>query len=160
MDRKTLLETLLTTLRDIGAQGSAYNQAVAGRLGINGTDLECLTLITGRGAVTAGGLSEATGLTSGAITGVIDRLERAGYAVRQADPGDRRKVLVRAAPAAPARVQPLFAPMDRAAAAALAAYSEAQLQLLLDLLERVQQAGRIASEELRDPLAAARQARS
>jgi hypothetical protein len=52
----------------------------------------------GPGPVTAGTLAEAKGLTSGAITGVIDRLERSGFARREPDPGDRRKVLVRALP--------------------------------------------------------------
>ena len=115
MNRPSLLEALMGALRDVSGQSVVYSQAVAARLGVNSTDLECLGHITARGPITAGGLAEATGLTSGAITGVIDRLERAGYAVRQADPGDRRKVLVRASPAVQARIAPLFAPMARAA---------------------------------------------
>ena len=149
-DRPSLLEALMGALRDVSGQSVVYSQAVAARLGVNSTDLECLGHITARGPITAGGLAEATGLTSGAITGVIDRLERAGYAVRQADPGDRRKVLVRASPAVQARVAPLFAPMARAAEAALSPYSDEELQLLLGFLDRAQQAGLAAMAELRD----------
>ena len=84
--------------------------------------------------MTAGALARATGLTTGAITGVVDRPERAGLAIRDRDPADRRKVVVRLAAAAEARAAPLFAPMERASRAAFARYDEAGLALLLDCL--------------------------
>ncbi|HTT82768.1 MAG TPA: MarR family transcriptional regulator [Rhizomicrobium sp.] len=147
--RKELVAALVTAMRDVSGLGVLYSQAVAGRLGINSTDLECLDLVE-RGPVAAGTLAEATGLTTGAITGVINRLERAGFVRREADPSDRRKVLVRALPAVAEKVEPQFRPMQRAAANALASYRTEELALLLDFLSRLREAGLTAMAERRD----------
>jgi DNA-binding MarR family transcriptional regulator len=118
-------------MRDVSGQGVLYSQPVAERLGMNSTDLECFDYIL-RGPVTAGRLAEVTGLTTGAITGVFDRLERVGLARRERDPEDRRKILVRVLPAVGERVAPLFEPMERTAMAVLSSYRDDQLALLLD----------------------------
>ncbi|MFI4935599.1 MAG: MarR family winged helix-turn-helix transcriptional regulator [Caulobacterales bacterium] len=136
-------------MRDVSGQGVIYSQAVATRLGVSSSDLECLDHIVLRGPLTAGALAEATGLTSGAITGVVDRLEQAGFARRESDAGDRRKVLVRALPAIAQRIAPLFEPMERAAMAALADYSNSELALLLGFLTRAREAALAAMAELR-----------
>jgi DNA-binding MarR family transcriptional regulator len=146
--RQELVTALNAAMRDASGQGVLYSQAVAERLGMNSTDLECLDHVL-RGPVTAGTLAEATGLTTGAITGVIDRLERAGFARRERDPGDRRKILVRALPAVGERVAPMFAPMERAAMAALSRYRDDELALLLDFLTRARDASLAAMAELR-----------
>src|SRR5260221_13536695 len=96
--RRELEAALNAAMRDVSGQGVLYSQAVAGRLGMNSTDLECLDHIS-RGPVTAGRLAELTGLTTGAITGVIDRLERARLARRERDPCDPPKTPVRMLPA-------------------------------------------------------------
>jgi DNA-binding MarR family transcriptional regulator len=129
------MAALEAALREVSGLGVLFSDAAAERLGLNPTDLECLGYLGG-GPISAGALAAATGLTTGAITGVIDRLERAGFARRQPDPNDRRKVLVRETPEAQARTAPLFAPMAAAAAAVLAAYSDADLALLLGFLEK------------------------
>jgi DNA-binding MarR family transcriptional regulator len=146
--RKQIETALNTAMRDVSGQGVLYSQAVAARLGMNSTDLECLDHIL-RGPVTAGRLAELTGLTTGAITGVIDRLERAGLARRESDPDDRRKTLVRALPAVMERVAPLFEPMERAAMAVLSTYRNDQLALILDFLTRARAAALTAMSELR-----------
>src|SRR5580658_8782937 len=120
------MEALGAGLRELSGLGVLYSHAVAARLDLAPTDLECLGYLAD-GPVTAGALAEATRLTTGAITGVIDRLERAGLAKRESDPTDRRRVLVRATPSSQARVAPLYAPMQRAALAAPEGYSEADL---------------------------------
>lgn len=97
-DRGEILEALNHAMRRSGAQGSLFSQAIAARVGISASDFECLDLVILEGAVTPGRLAEASGLTTGAITGVIDRLERAGFVRRDPDPTDRRRVLVRAVP--------------------------------------------------------------
>lgn len=125
-----------------------FSQAMSARLGINSTDLECLDYILLRGPLTAGALAQAAGLTSGAITGVVDRLERAGFAHRERDEADRRKVLVRAAPDVQHRVGPLSAPMSRAMDETMAAYDDAELALLLDFLKRARAASERAMAEL------------
>jgi len=146
--RHQLIEALNTAMREVSGQGVLYSQAVAERLAINSTDLECLDYILGGGAITAGALAEATGLTTGAITGVIDRLERRGFARRERDANDRRKVLVRALPSVVEEIGPLFAPMERAALGALSAYRESDLDLLLDFLTRARTAAAAAMAEL------------
>jgi DNA-binding MarR family transcriptional regulator len=147
--RKELVAALNTAMRDVSGHGVLYSQAVAERLGINSTDLECLDLVVLRGPIAAGALAEATGLTTGAITGVIDRLDRAGFARREPDPDDRRRVLVRAETAVFERIMPLFEPMQRAAETALAPYGKAELALLLDFFTRVKGASLAALNELR-----------
>src|SRR5262245_9770784 len=132
--RAQLLAELNAALRDVSGLGVLFSQTVAARLGVNSTDLECLDIVVQQGSATAGAIASATGLTTGAITGVIDRLERAGFARREADPADRRRVIVRVPSEAMARMAPLFAPMERASMAALADYDDAQLALLLGFL--------------------------
>ena len=146
--RDELVADLMRAMRVVSGQGVVYSQAVAQRLGVNSTDLECLGFIAEGQGVAAGELARATGLTTGAITGVIDRLERAGLAARAHDPSDRRKVLVQATPALAAKVTPLFEPMARAAEAALAAYDDKALAVILDFLLRSHEAGLAATAAL------------
>jgi DNA-binding MarR family transcriptional regulator len=146
--RRQLEAALNAAMRDASGQGVLYSQAVAGRLGMNSTDLECLDHIL-RGPVTAGRLASLTGLTTGAITGVIDRLERSGLAQRESDPEDRRKTVVRALPAVLERIAPLFEPMERAAMAVLSKYRDDELALILNFLTRARDAALTAMSELR-----------
>jgi len=147
--REEALQALERALRNVSGLGVLHSQDIAARLGVNSTDLECLGVIADGGAVTAGDLAKATGLTSGAITGVVDRLVRAGFAIRERDGADRRKVFVRALPAGLARARPLFEPMRRRMEAALDAYSDAELEFLLHFLDRSLAAARAAIDELR-----------
>ena len=146
--RQELIAALNQTMRDASGTGVLYSQAVAERLGINATDLECLDHIVTKGPLTAGALAEATGLTTGAITGVVDRLERAGFAKREHDTEDRRKVLVRALPAVMKRIMPLFAPMERHALATLQTLGDDELASFLETMERMNDVSREALKEL------------
>ncbi len=148
--RLELTAQLTRAMRDASAKGVIYSQAVAERLGIGSTDLECLDLVALRGPISAGAIGDAVGLTSGAITGVIDRLERAGLARRERSREDRRKVIVRLTPAVERRVVPLFRPMEKAAMTALADYGDGELLLLLDFFRRAGAAATTALAELRD----------
>ena len=85
----------------------------ARRLGVNMTDLHCLDILESRSGLTAGALALEAGLTSGAVTGVIDRLERAGYVRRVADPTDRRKVKVEVTDDFYARADEVWSPLKR-----------------------------------------------
>ena len=97
-ERDRLLEALGREMQKLVAEVVLFNQAVADRLGMNPTDLQCLNILSETGPVAAGRLAEETGLTTGAVTGVIDRLERAGYAWRERDPKDKRRVIVHPLP--------------------------------------------------------------
>ena len=112
------------------------SHAVADRVGMNATDLEALDLLTMHGPMPAGRLAELTGLTSGAITGLVDRLERAGYARRERDPGDRRRIFVSSIPERLREIAPLYESMAGATAELLARYDDEELALLLDFATR------------------------
>ena len=137
--RAALVAALGEGMRKASAQGVLFGQAVAQRLGINPSDLECLDLVVMSGGVTAGQLAEATGLTTGAITGVIDRLEKSGFVMRDRDSEDRRKVYVRAVPTRTRGANPFYGPLEEAFNAMLQGYSEEQLELLNGFLTRSHQ---------------------
>jgi DNA-binding MarR family transcriptional regulator len=134
--RAALLAAVLREVRRMTAQSVLISQAVSERFGLTSSDLECLDLALLSGGATAGEFAKATGLTTGAITGVIDRLERAGYVRREKDPGDRRKVIVRARPAMTRRIAPLYDSLQREMTALWAVYDDRQLTLILDFLTR------------------------
>ena len=136
--------------RDLATAGIVFHQAVADRLGLNPTDHKCLELVHRHHGATAGDLAGWTGLTSGAVTGVIDRLERAGFVRREAHPGDRRKVIVRAVPERFAEVARLFQPLAKGMAGICAEYSPQELETIRDYLSRSAEVLRRATKALRD----------
>jgi DNA-binding MarR family transcriptional regulator len=93
-DNDELIDDVGTELGELRHAADRLDEAVAAQFGLNRTDLRCLGILYRRGRVTAGELAEESGLTPGAITTVLDRMERGGYANRVADPTDRRRVLV------------------------------------------------------------------
>ncbi|MBO4222478.1 MarR family transcriptional regulator [Bradyrhizobium neotropicale] len=129
--RAALMQELEEAMRRSSAQGVLYGQAVANVAGISGSDLECLDFLNLEGRVTAGRLAEVTGLTTGAITGVVDRLEKAGLVRRERDETDRRKVYIVTVPENAARIGRYYVPMQEAMHRLWSTYSEAELQLLL-----------------------------
>ncbi|MFJ9869266.1 MarR family winged helix-turn-helix transcriptional regulator [Streptomyces sp. NPDC101165] len=97
--RSGLLAELSVVSRRYMASYALFNQAVADRIGLHPTDLQCLNLLTLEAEpVTTGRVAELTGLTTGSATRLVDRLERAGYVGRQRDDTDRRRVLVATVP--------------------------------------------------------------
>lgn len=92
--RTQLTMALMTQFRYVSANSVMFSQAVADKVGLHSTDNECLDFLLLNGASTAGQLSAMTGLTTGAMTAVIDRLEKAGYVHREHSKDDRRKVIV------------------------------------------------------------------
>jgi len=130
------IERLTTVLRRMGAASALHSQAAAKRVGLAAVDLECLDMILLAGPVTAGQIMEHTKLTSGAVTGLIDRLARKGYVERAADPQDRRKVLVRIVPEAVRPLQELFVPMAERSAALMRQYRAEELELIAGFVEK------------------------
>ena len=134
--REILLARLDTAVREASAQGVLISQTIATLVGLSPVDLECLDLIQIHGPRTAGDLVKASGLTSGAITGLIDRLERAGYVARESDPNDRRRVVVRAIPESLGRLNVLYAPLQQASERLHASYSDDELALIVGFMDR------------------------
>src|SRR5919206_1424840 len=108
--KREIFEQLVDEVRRSQNATDRFDQAVADSIGVNRTDMRCMDVIQREGPVTAGRLAEATGLTTGAITTVLDRLERAGHARRVRDARDRRRVLVEMTPAARSAVSDYYAP--------------------------------------------------
>ena len=134
--KQALAGRLMLALRRSSAAGVLHGQTVARRVGVNSSDLECLDLILMSGPSTAGEIARHTGLTSGAVTSLIDRLERLGLVERAADPADRRKVLVRVREDRIGPIAHLYAPLEKAMQSLLAGYSKEELKVLIDFSER------------------------
>jgi len=131
-ERQALLAELSDEVRANQRATDTVDDVAAQLLGVNRTDARCLDLLDQHGQLSAGALAAASGLTSGAITAVVDRLERLGYAHRVTDPSDRRRVLVELTPKARELSWELFGPLAEAVAPLLADYSDDQLRLLID----------------------------
>src|SRR5258708_31557950 len=93
-ERAELAAAFGAAIRKTGSLMQLMNQAEAERIGINSTDLNCLNILSFSGQLTAGQLAQATGLTTASITGVLDRLEEAGFLRRERDASDRRRVVI------------------------------------------------------------------
>jgi DNA-binding MarR family transcriptional regulator len=115
-------------------RNASYEQALADRLGMNVTDLRCLELVIGEPGLSAGRLADEIGLTTGAVTGVLDRLERAGYVERRADPADRRRAVIQPTPAAD-EVRAELARMDETFTSVLGRYSAGEQQAIRSFLD-------------------------
>jgi DNA-binding MarR family transcriptional regulator len=115
-----------------------FHEAVASRLGLGAAEWRCLDLLDREGPATAGRLAELSGFTTGAITGIVDRLERAGYVRREPNPRDRRSVIVRPLENRALRdvVTPIFESLGRAMAAVAGRYSARELTVIQDYFER------------------------
>ena len=148
-DRKILLEKIEMRMREVAGLSIHYGETMAVRLGINSTDLECLELVGFGSGVTAGALADKTGLTTGAITTAIDRLERAGFVERQRDPADRRKVVVVTSSAMRRQPASTGAPMRKIVSDVLARYENEQLELLNQALSELCEAAKKVIASLR-----------
>lgn len=112
VDRPALVDALAVQLgRRHGGTVIAFHHAVAEQLGVNATDLKALDLATIHGSTTAGQVAEVTGLTTGAVTFLIDRLEGAGFLTRTRDPLDRRRWTLTVTPECAQQVTHLFEPL-------------------------------------------------
>jgi DNA-binding MarR family transcriptional regulator len=135
--RERIIEEGGKVIRAYQTSNDNFDQAVADHLGMNRTDMRCIDLIDQAGGMTAGELARAAGLTSGAVTAVVDRLERAGMARRVADPSDRRRVRIEATPQLWELTGPLMTPFLSEGAAILDDFSTDELERFNQLLQRI-----------------------
>jgi DNA-binding MarR family transcriptional regulator len=129
--KQALIAELSRAAREASGLGNVFAGAVAARLRITPTDVECLGIIEAGETVTPGDLVRATGLTSGAVTGIVDRLEKAGLARRVRDTVDRRKVYIRMTAQGRAKARTLYGSLANAADRLAAKYTAAELALLI-----------------------------
>jgi DNA-binding MarR family transcriptional regulator len=148
--RRRAESEFLLALRRAGAVMQLLGAAAAERIGINVTDLNCLNILALSGQMTAGDLAKATGLTTASITGVLDRLEEAGFARRERDARDRRRIVIRLDAARGLRdVAPVFSPVIQAWRDAAAGYTDEQLGLILEFHRQIERIMREALIDLR-----------
>lgn len=140
---------LLAEARALSGDFDRLSQAVAERVGLSQTDLLAMDLISRDGHVTAGQIAGHLQLTTGAITGLIDRLERSGFAKRQDDAKDRRRVVVVPTPKGD-RVGELFAPLAVALRRSTEGYSETDLVMLTDFVKKMRTAIARTVDTIRD----------
>jgi len=137
--RRELLQRVGMDLgREISVHSLFFHEVVVRKVGLNATDTRCLDLISRAGGaqVTAGDLGKATGLTTGAVTGILDRLEKAGMVKRVRGSMDRRKVFVRLRPEAMSRVAALYGGLGFAMMKLASDYQTSELELINGFLER------------------------
>ena len=150
--RAALMQELEHAVRRSSALGVIFGQTVASRAGISSSDLECLDFLNLEGRVTAGRLAEVTGLTTGAITGVVDRLEKAGLVRRERDEDDRRKVFISIVPENVARIGKYYEQLQRAMQDVFDGYTDAELRLLLRFAMQGYETTLAATEALKSML--------
>ena len=134
--RAKLLGDFMLAGRDLGAYTVMMHTAIAHAVGLNATDHKTLDLLSSHGPKTAGALADLTGLTTGAITGVIDRLEKSKFVERRRDPGDRRRVIVAARPDAEDAYGNLFDSLGDSMAKLADEFTDEQLDLIVRYAHR------------------------
>jgi DNA-binding MarR family transcriptional regulator len=149
--RDALIKQMNETMRLFMARAVLYQDAVAKSAGMNATDLQCANLLLLHGPTTAGELAERAGLTAGgAITGVIDRLERAGLVHRDRDTNDRRRVVITAdARKLGERVGHVYARIGERWGEYVRGLDDDQVALIIDFLTKATELNREETEHLR-----------
>jgi DNA-binding MarR family transcriptional regulator len=136
--RESREAAIVETTRRMIAAAVLYSHQVAERLGLGPSDAQFMTLLDVHGPLTPGRLAELTGLKTGTVTGVLDRLENAGFVRRDRDPGDRRKVIVSLDQAQiDAKVNPHYAGQAQWLTELLGRYDDGQLALIDDFMSAV-----------------------
>jgi DNA-binding MarR family transcriptional regulator len=136
--RARLITEITDRIRRTTERATQMSNAAAGVIGVNSTDMACIQMLQ-FGPLTAGELARRTGLTTASMTGVIDRLETAGYVTRTRDPADRRRVIVvlRAEQAGP-EIAAVFLPLLRSWRDLMTDYDERDLRVIAEFLSRIE----------------------
>ena len=125
-------------VRNLIANAILFNHQVAQRVGLGASDAQFMHLLQLHGPLTPGRLAELSGLTTGTVTGVLDRLEATGFVRRERDEGDRSKVIVKLNEERVwSAMAPLYAGQAESLAAVASAYDAEQLEVIADFLDRL-----------------------
>ena len=139
MSERALPARVSDSLRALSTDIDWLDQAAADRYGLNRTDMRALDIVGRAGPLAPTALAQLLGFTTGGVTTVLDRLERAGYIRRQADAADRRRLVVEATAATAARDREVFGNLIRQTGELLATYTDDQLAVIDDFLTRARQ---------------------
>ncbi len=131
-----LKKRALMAVRDYGVNLTQFRNAISEWAGLNVTDMECLRLLFQKGIATPSELARHTGLTSGATTAMLDRLEKAGLIERRPNPDDRRGTLIAPAKSGAEKAASWFESARKAQDELISSYSESELEIIADVFER------------------------
>lgn len=123
-------------VRDYGVNLTQFRNAMSEWAGLNATDMECLRLLFLKGVATPSELARHTGLTSGATTAMLDRLEKSGLIERRPNPNDRRGFLIAPAKSSADKMASWFESARKAQDELISSYSEEELEIVADVFER------------------------
>lgn len=149
LSRDEAAQRLTKTIRAYQAATDALDEITARMMGVNRTDARCWDLIDQHGPLTAGDLARRAALTTGAVTGVLDRLEAKGLIHRRRDEGDRRKVYVELTDEARRRAYAIYGPMGEKGARIFADFTVAEVERITDFLRLATQITEERAGELR-----------
>ncbi|MET7862843.1 MarR family transcriptional regulator [Micromonospora taraxaci] len=136
--RASAIADLMRAGRETSRLSMVFRYAIAERLGLTVSDLECLDYLADAGSATAGQVAERTNLTTGAVTSMLRRLQQAGYVTAERDPADRRRVIVTLRPERIAEVKRPYEPFAERAERLIEGYSVEEVTLLVRHNERLQ----------------------
>ena len=145
---RRLVTGIKDSLRELSIQLSLLNHQVGARLELRDVDFDCYDVVNRYGPLSPGALARRTGLHPATMTGILDRLERGGWVIRERDATDRRAVSVRALRDRTGEVIRLFTGMNGAMDGVCAGYSDEQLELIGDFLRKTAAAGQEATGKL------------
>jgi DNA-binding MarR family transcriptional regulator len=150
---RRLTTTIKDTLRDLNNQLSLLSHHVGMRVDLKDVDLDCLDLIDRHGPLSPSALAKRAGLHPATVTGILDRLQRGRWIIRERDPDgpDRRAVTVRVLRERGRELYRLYSGMNTSLDDICAGYTDAQLELVADFLHRTTTAGRTATDDLSRP---------
>lgn len=137
LSKQDLIQQVILGVRQYGISNVLFRHVIAERLGVNSTDMECLGLLFHKQITTPSELSRHTGLSSGATTAMLDRLERSELIRRQPNPSDRRGTLITIQKEKAASLAPLFTSGRTAQEKLVSNYSEKELVLIADFLTKL-----------------------
>ncbi|MEC1435851.1 MarR family transcriptional regulator [Bacillus spizizenii] len=144
--RSELEKTAVQLFRKLGTRTVLFHQAAAQALGLFPTDLKSADILNEAGPMTAGELGKKTGLSTGSVTALVDRLEKAGYVAREKDPNDRRRVIIVPLNASKKHVKDLFRSLSESTMDLCREYTEEELELIFSFVGK---AADIVEEELK-----------
>jgi DNA-binding MarR family transcriptional regulator len=149
--RQRLIREVSQEIAELQSAVDIVDEAAAGRVGLNHTDLRVLGVLVRHGSMGAGQLARLAGLSRSAMTTALDRLERAEYARRVRDTSDRRSIRVEATPSALHWSERLYGPLAAAGRARLEQYTDAELRLIRDFLQSSRALQLEHASRIRDP---------
>jgi DNA-binding MarR family transcriptional regulator len=143
-----LVGDLIHSLRKLSTRMVLFQQKAAHNLGVVHTDFKTADILNETGPITAGELAKITGLTTGSVTALLDRLEHAGYINREKDPNDRRRVIIVPVKNKQKPIAEHYAPLNKAMTELCSQYNVEELSLIMDFINRTIQ---IHEQEIKEP---------